>query len=148
MVLCLLGLKLFAQINLKHPEKTFDLLTGSWQYRNNPEFETWKKVGDAYTGEIYSVMNSDTIISQHLTILKENKTFVLVQQIILQPNLPQIRYQLTEVTSGRFVFTTRNESFPQNIIYEFKGDSLEIIQGGKINGKEQSISFIYSKYNK
>lgn len=143
-----MSLHLSAQVSLKHPEKVFDFLVGTWQYGTNPEFETWAKVGNRYTAEIYSLANVDTIRSQQLTIMKENKNYILEQRVILQPNLPRIQYQLTEASSEKFVFENKKESFPQTIIYEFSGNSLKISQGGKINGKPQSISFIYIRYNK
>lgn len=136
----------FAQI--KKPEKVFDLLQGTWQYQNRQEFESWSKYTGQYTAEVYSMENGDTVMSQQCLIKKDGNAYFFELRVIIQPNLPTIRFQLVEASSTKFKFENKKESFPTYILYEFYGDSLRVTQGGKLNGKEQSISFNYHKLNK
>jgi hypothetical protein len=145
-LLALTPLLISAQITIKKPEVVFDQLIGTWQFGNNPEFETWTKSKSTYYGKIFSVTNGDTTTSEQCRIYKLKGKYYFEQNVVISTISSVSTYQLIALDQKLMEFENKNLSFPQKIGYEWiANELLVVVQEGLVQGKTEFLKFSYKK---
>ena len=120
-----------------------DWLLGNWERINDAEgqktYEFWQKgEGGNYTGMGCTLVGTDTIFKEHLSVLKSNNRWVLeVRGVNEQPTL----FEMIHVTDSSWIVENKNNEFPKRIQYRISDRNLEAV----ISDEENSILFQFQK---
>ncbi len=116
----------------------FKALEGTWisSDRSGEFIENWTTVDDrSMDGTSYMVLKGDTIFSEVMKLIIEKDSVYYCPLVTGENNGKAIRFKLTSKSPKKWIFENKTHDFPQQIIYQFKGnDSLiAIVQGNEDN---------------
>ena len=131
----------------KGPFTFFDQLVGTWQNKQNNQFEKWYFDKNAPRASSYKVLNKkDTIVTERIKVIKQGENIYYVAILFNQKNEAPVQFKKTTETDESITFENKQHDFPQKIVYQLlTPDSLQASISGMINGKEQQVLFPYTK---
>lgn len=105
--------------------------------------EKWTSYPDSLSGAGYSLIGSDTVLMEYISIQMINDKLTY----IARPNgQSMVSFSLIESGNGQFVFENKANDFPQKLLYQkLPNDSLSITLEGVANGIDRSMTFKYEK---
>jgi len=124
-------------------------LIGTWVNTSNNEitFEKWTLLNDStLTGISFSVINSDTIVFENITIEKKGNEMYYIPIVKDQNQGEAVCFMFIGKKNNAFVFENTIHDFPQRIIYEpINTDSLKATIEGIMDNQHKKIDFYMSK---
>ena len=125
-------------------------LIGNWQKIDSTGTleETWKTENDStFLGTSYFVQNKkDTLHSEQIELIENNKNLIYKATVKGENNNQPVAFQLTNADDSLLVFENPKHDYPQKITYTLqKNNTLKATVSGKINGKSNSNSYLFSK---
>src|SRR5690349_11682056 len=115
----------YRQRTASHSFEQLFALEGNWVMKNGNRVigEEWLKVSnDRMDNRGYFVRNSDTIITERVTLTNTPEGIFYTSTVTDQNNSKPVSFRLTMSEGRRFVFENALHDFPKRIIYEFKDD--------------------------
>jgi hypothetical protein len=120
LTICLMTATVFAQQKVSLP---FNELAGTWTMINkkgNLMAEAWiKKDDNSMTGKSYMVKGSDTIMLEKVELVKEGDDIFYIPVAYGQNDDKPVRFKLTSVKGGEYIFENPDHDFPKRIVYDF-----------------------------
>lgn len=116
----------------------FKALEGTWisSDKSGEFIEKWSTIGDTeMDGTSFMVLKGDTIFSEVMKLMINNDSVYYCPLVTGENNGKAIRFKLTSKSPKKWIFENKTHDFPQQIIYQFKGnDSLiAFVQGNEGN---------------
>lgn len=124
-------------------------LEGTWESMGNVLFyEQWEIIDDTtMRGLGFSVNNNDTVYNEQLYIQKDDNSVNYIAIVWKQNNAEPVLFQLIKSDDDYFVFENPLHDYPNRIIYDFKSDSVFMVQLETMKGTKQR-SFRMKKISK
>lgn len=123
----------------------FSKLTGLWFVSDGEggSYEEWSEMkGDSMIGRAYKTMDQDTLMSETVTIKREDTATWYIPVMRDQNKGLPVRFRLTHHSDSAFTFENPQHDFPQRIIYRFvTKDSIVARIEGDVEGAQQSAEF-------
>ena len=128
----------------------FQGITGTWQVEGENSFEEWRMGPDSgFTALAYATMNGDTLIAEHIRILKENGEWFYEATVTGQNDDRPVLFQLTEASDTVMAFQNDAHDFPQSIRYQKVDNSrMKATIAGNILGTAKTYEFNYVRIMK
>jgi hypothetical protein len=123
----------------KEPPQKPDFILGYWnRINNNPNTKTFEIWNPDFTGMGFSMIQTDTVFKEILSIVEINDTLNLkVEGVNAEPTL----FKFTEQTKTSFTCENPENPFPKKIQYSMESGKLKAV----VSGDEESIEFIFVK---
>lgn len=121
-------------------------LAGEWttQTAGGDVREAWGPPrGDAMLGTSHTVVDGRTVFFEYVRIEARSTGLVFLASPLGRD--PPTAFPLVESDRDRVVFENLAHDFPQRIVYEKKGDSLEGSIEGTENGKKRTETWSYQR---
>ncbi|MFM7428956.1 MAG: DUF6265 family protein [Flammeovirgaceae bacterium] len=139
--ICLIVFAVFCVSSLCAQVKGFDWLVGTWQEKDNPNFEVWQMVGDKLRAESFE-LKSDEIktVTEKIRLIKKGSDFFYIPDV--PHNAKPIEFKITSFHKNGFVAENPQHDFPKKISYK-KINETEL--QATISGGNKSISYLFQK---
>jgi hypothetical protein len=129
----------------------FKRLEGTWvsSDRSGEFIERWSTIEEtSMEGISYMVLKGDTIFSEEMKLIIDHDSVYYCPLVTGENNGKAIRFKLTSKSETKWVFENKTHDFPQQIIYQFKGnDSLIATVQGKENNRFRRLEFRMGRPN-
>lgn len=126
-------------------KRGLSLLTGLWFVSDGEggRYEEWSEMkGDSMTGKAYKLLDQDTLMSETITIKRDDTATWYIPVVRSQNQGLPVKFRLTGSADTAFTFENPQHDFPQRIIYRFvTKDSVVARIEGDVEGELQSIEF-------
>lgn len=120
-VMCLFAFVASAQ--QKDSSIPFEKLTGSWlmERKNGTSMgETWEqKDANTMKGKSFLIQNGDTALLETVDLVKEGNEIFYIPVAYGQNDDKPVRFKLTSVKTGEYIFENPAHDFPKRIVYDF-----------------------------
>ena len=129
----------------------FKRLEGTWisSDRSGEFIERWSTIEEtSMEGISYMVLKGDTIFSEEMKLIIDHDSVYYCPLVTGENNGKAIRFKLTSKSETKWVFENKTHDFPQQIIYQFKGnDSLIAIVQGNEDNRFRKLEFRMRRSN-
>jgi hypothetical protein len=129
----------------------FKKLEGTWisSDRSGEFIERWSTIEEtSMEGISYMVLKGDTIFSEEMKLIIDLDSVYYCPLVTGENNGKAIQFKLTSKSETKWVFENKTHDFPQQIIYQFKGnDSLIATVQGKENNRFRKLEFRMGRAN-
>jgi hypothetical protein len=129
----------------------FKKLQGTWTSsdRSGEFIERWSTIEDTLMeGISVMILKGDTVFSEEMKLKTENDSVYYCPIVSGENNGKAIRFKLISKSLTKWVFENKTHDFPQQIIYQFKGnDSLIAIAQGKEDNRFRKLEFRMGRTN-
>ena len=129
----------------------FQNLEGTWvsSDRSGEFIERWSTKEDTLMeGISYMVLKGDTLFSEEMKLIIEHDSVYYCPLVTGENNGKAIRFKLTSKSAMKWVFENKKHDFPQQIIYQFKGnDSLIATVQGIEENRFRKLEFRMGRSN-
>jgi hypothetical protein len=129
----------------------FKALEGTWisSDKSGEFIEKWSTIeATEMVGTSYMVLKGDTIFSEVMKLIIEKDSVYYCPLVTGENNGKAIRFKLTSKSTRKWIFENKTHDFPQQIIYQFKGnDSLIAIVQGNEDNRFRKLEFRMRRSN-
>jgi hypothetical protein len=124
----------------------FENISGTWKLEGKPLYEAWTKDENNFKGNVYTVVDKDTLIRERVDLLLSDTVCVYRVQVKNQNEGKPIDFMLRAAGNNMVFFENPEHDFPTSIRYELKAiDTLLAQTSGIIDGKTKTIEFLYHR---
>ncbi len=110
---------------------------GKWQVNESNNFEEWEKIDDhLFRGKGYVVKNNDTLITETIEIVKQDKSLYYIPIVTGQNEGKPVTFKLIASNRNEIIFENKAHDFPQRIIYIKNGENRI---DARIEGKKEGF---------
>jgi hypothetical protein len=110
----------------KEEPKTMERLSGLWQLKDQPSYESWTKDDDnTYLAKDFVLVNSDTNHTERIKLFKDvNEVWQYEVQLLGGQQPRNITFELDSLSETTMIFRNNTNPFPKSLNYHFPNDSI------------------------
>lgn len=127
-----------------NPEK----LLGNWRHTDNKQifYENWVSTNSAFQGTGFVVDKRDTIMIEHMQLLRVADSWNFKVQVSNQNNGESVVFEQASSDHNQIIFSNENHDYPQFITYELVSeDELDVQISGDQNGVARKQIFHFTR---
>ena len=128
-------------------EKLYEL-KGKWKMEQNTGYlvEEWLWVSDnILVSKSYTVKEKDTVFKETVRLDFKNGEIHYSPIVVNQNDGKEVRFKLINTDNGQFVFENKEHDFPQQIIYQFSKNKLNVVINGNTSKGFSEIPFSFTR---
>jgi hypothetical protein len=117
-----------------------DWIVGKWQLGEKNVYEVWQKEEGKLKGTSFVIVDTDTMILEHLSLHLINDTIYYVPTVLNQNDGKPVEFKLESKLNNSWRFTNPLHDFPQSIEYKLLAeDSIKVTLMGTPNRKNEFL---------
>ena len=108
--------------------------------------EEWLSVSNnMLVSKSYSVKEMDTVLKETVRLDFKNGDITYSPLVVGQNDGKEVRFKLINTDNGKFVFENKKHDFPQQIIYQFSNNKLNVVINGNTSKGYREIPFYFTR---
>lgn len=108
--------------------------------------EEWLPVSDnMLVSKSYTVKEMDTVLKETVRLDFKDGDIYYSPIVLNQNDGKEVRFKLINIDNSKFVFENKEHDFPQQIIYQFSKNKLNVVINGNTSKGYREIPFSFTR---